>query len=290
MRSLIFILACFCCLTGTSQLLDLAKIENSHITGTEANFQYNRFRTLFNIPFKLTDKSYFLAGFDYSDIQFEFRKTNDSYEKSDAERFRSLDLNLTYTIKMEKNWIFGAQFTPSFISNLEGPLIREDMRYKGMILFLKDMKSVEGVKKPYRIFLGLFYNSISRFPAPIPFIAYYRKFHPKWSYRVGLPYSNLQFHAAHNHRFKIHANADSFNASIQDGLIVNGEEEANRIRMMLIMAGFRYEYKFSKHIESFINITRTFNSTIQLRNGKENVLEENLDGVMHYRMGIRCKI
>lgn len=290
MRYFLICIACFSFHLCNSQLPDLARLEYSYIPGNNANFQYNRFRALFNVPFKVKEDVYFLVGLDYSDIYFEFNERTDSYEKTNAENFDALALNLTYTFKLKNNWIFGAQVTPSFMSNLEGRLIQEDFRFSGRIAFVKDMKNTSASKKPYRIFIGLFYNNISRFPAPIPFITYYRKFHPKWSYSVGIPYSNIQFHASPKHRIKLHANSDNFNASIQSGVIVNNELPANRLRMMLLLAGLRYEFKFANYFESYINVTRTFVSGIQLRDDRENVFEPNLDGVIHYRMGVRIKI
>ncbi|WP_425390537.1 DUF6268 family outer membrane beta-barrel protein [Ekhidna sp.] len=287
----LFVIIAFCCLNcAFGQYLDLAKVEYTYLPGDNANFEYQRQRVLFNIPFKLKKNSYVFVGLDYSNIQFKFKEEEDSYDKSNAENFKSLDLALSYTIQLNKDWIFGAQLTPSFNSNLEGGLQREDLLVSGLIVFVKDKKDSANVGKPFRIITGLFYNTNTRIPFPIPFISYYRKFRPKWSYTIGAPYSNLQYHLSEKNRFKIYAEGDGFNTSLQNSVVINDNILANRLRMFLILAGFRYEYNFSEHIESYVNITRTVFSDVQLRDGKENVFIPAIDDAMLYRVGIRCKI
>lgn len=290
MRFLFLIIAVCSLNCAFGQYLDLAKVEYTYLPGSNANFEYQRQRVLFNFPFKLKKNSYFFVGLDYSNIQFEYKEDQDSYDKSNAENFKSLDLVLSYTFQLNNDWIFGTQISPSFNSNLEKGLQREDLLVSGLIVFVKDKKDSASVRKPFRIITGLFYNTNTRVPFPIPFISYYRKFRPKWSYTIGAPYSNLQYHLTEKHRLKIYAEGDGFNTSLQNGVIINDNLLANRLRMFLILAGFRYEYNFSEHIESYINITRTVFSDVQLRDGKENVFIPAVDDAMLYRIGIRCKI
>jgi hypothetical protein len=291
MRKLLYLftLTCLVCV-GQSQYLDLAKLEYTYLPGANANFEYQRQRALFNIPFKLKNSNYFFAGLDYSNISFNYKEDQDSYNKTNAENFKSLDLALSYTFQLNKDWMFGAQISPSFNSNLVGSLQREDLLVSGLIVFVKDKKDSTNVRKPYRIITGLFYNTNTRLPFPIPFISYYRKFHRKWSYTIGAPYSNLQYHLTEKHRLKLYAEGDGFNTSLQNGVIINDNLLANRLRMFLILAGFRYEYNIAEHIESYINITRTVFSDVQLRDGKENVFIPVIDDAMLYRIGVRCKI
>ncbi|WP_420316301.1 DUF6268 family outer membrane beta-barrel protein [Ekhidna sp.] len=290
MRRLLVVLAVIAFHFGQCQYLDLAKLEYTYLPGSNSNFEYQRQRALFNVPFKIKKNSYVFAGLDYSNIQFKHKENQDSYDKTNAENFKSLDLVLSYTFQLNDDWIFGAQISPSFNSNLEGSLKREDMLVSGLIVFVKDKKDSTSVRKPFRIITGLFYNTNTRLPFPIPFISYYRKFRPKWSYTIGAPYSNLQYHLTEKHRLKIYAEGDGFNTSLQNGVIINDNLLANRLRMFLILAGFRYEFKITEHIESYINITRTIFSDVQLREGKENIFIPAIDDAMLYRIGVRCKI
>ncbi len=289
MRLLVACILC-CMLSQTqAQLLDLAKVEYLYVPGSGGNFEYHRQAFEVNIPFKIKEGAYFFAGLDYSRMLFRYREDEDSYDKTHAENFKSLDLNLTYTAEMKNNWRFGIQITPSFNSNLKGSLIADDFLVNGVMAFIKSKDGSNG-GKPNRLILGMAYSTTTRFPIPFPFINYYRKFHPRWSYTIGAPYSNIQFHASDKNRFKIHAEGEAFNTHIQQGLMVEDAGAANRLRFFLINVGFRYEYKFSEHIESYFILARTVFSDLQLRNGKDVVFQPSIDNVMFLRVGVRCKI
>lgn len=286
------VFGCMCwlvLLTAHGQLLDLAKVEYLYVPGGSGNFEYHRQQIEANVPFKVKEGAYFFLGFDYSRILFRFQETEDSYMKTDAENFKSIDLNLTYTFEMKNNWRFGIQASPSFNSNFTNGVRSGDFLLNGVVAFIKTNDGTES-KKRNRVILGLAYSTNSRLPIPFPFINYYRKIHPKWSYTIGAPYSNIQFHASDKNRFKIHAEGDAFNTHIQNGVIVEDLGMANRIRIFLINVGFRYEYKFSEHIESYLVLSRTVFSDLQLRDGKDKVFQPDLDNAYAFRVGVRCKI
>lgn len=287
-----FIIGCICCLTlisAQSQLLDLAKSEYLYVPGSNSNFEYHRQQIEANVPFKLNEGAYFFVGFDYSRILFRFQEAEDSYNKANAENFQSIDLNLTYTFEMKNNWRFGFQLSPSFNSNFQDGIVSDDFLVNGVMAFIKT-KDGSISKKRNRLIIGLAYSTTTRFPIPFPFVSYYRKFHPKWSYTVGAPYTNIQFHATDTHRFKLHAEGEAFNTHVQEDIQVDGFGDADRIRVFFINVGFRYEYKLSEHIESYLLLSRTVFSDLQLRNGKDVVFQPVLDNAMLFRLGIRCKI
>ncbi|MEO9483634.1 MAG: DUF6268 family outer membrane beta-barrel protein [Ekhidna sp.] len=289
MRFLVACILCVVLIPGQGQLLDLAKVEYLYVPGSGGNFEYHRQAIEVNVPFKIKEGAYFFVGMDYSRMLFRYKEAEDSYDKTNAENFKSLDLNLTYTFEMKNHWRLGIQVTPSFNSNLQGKLIADDFLVNGVMAFIKTKDGTNG-KKPNRLILGLAYSTTTRFPIPFPFVNYYRKFHPRWSYTIGAPYSNIQFHASEKNRFKIHAEGEAFNTHIQQGLIVEDAGVADRLRFFLINVGFRYEYKFSEHIESYLILSRTVLSDLQLRKGKDIIFQPSLDNVMFFRLGVRCKI
>ncbi|MEP1035053.1 DUF6268 family outer membrane beta-barrel protein [Ekhidna sp.] len=275
--------------SGHGQLLDLAKAEYLYVPGSSSNFEYHRQQIEANIPFEVKEGAYLFVGFDYSRILFRFQEAEDSYDKTHAENFQSIDLNLTYTFELQNNWRFGIQLSPSFNSNFQSGITSGDFLVNGVMAFIKT-KDGSLSKKRNRLILGLAYSTTTRFPIPFPFINYYRKFHQKWSYTIGAPYTNFQFHATEKHRFKIHAEGEAFNAHIQEDLLINDFGIADRIRVFLINVGFRYEYKISEHIESYLVFSRTVFSDLQLRQGKDVVFQPSLDNALLLRIGIRCKI
>ncbi len=291
MRGFTFLFAITCLCWGCfGQYLDLAKVEYSYLPGENANFEYQRQHVLFNVPFRVSDKAYFFAGLDYSNIRFKFQEDSDSYNKQETEHFKSLDLALSYIYELKNDWYIGVKLAPSFTSNLEERLGKSDFLLSGVVVFVKDKMDTEIVRKPHRIIAGVYYTTTSRFPGPFPFFSYYRKFHEKWSYTIGAPSSNLKYYFDEKHRIQLYAEGDGFNSNIQNGVLINDELFADRIRMFLILAGYRYEYSISKHFEAYLNVTRTVFSDVQLRDGKENVFIPAIEDAMLYRVGVRCKI
>jgi len=278
-----------CLVEINAQFLDLARLEYTLVPGDQSSIDYRRARFVFNYPIKLKEDVYFFVGVDYSSIKASYNDEIESFEGGLSDDFTLLDLNLTYTLPMKNDWRFAVQVTPGLSSNLETSLEMDDFVPSAVVLFIKDRKEAINTK-PSRIFLGAAYSGSSGVPFPIPFIRYYRKIHPKWSYNLGAPVSNVQFHASETLRLKLFATLDGFNANLQrDQVLVTGED-FNRIRLNMILLGTRYEYKFSENIESFLTITRSVNPVVQLRLDRDRVISLPADNVMHYRIGIRYKI
>jgi len=279
------------CIGTKAQFLDLARVEYTLVPGDKYSIDYQRARVVFNYPIEIKEDVYFLAGLDYSSIKADYNDEIESFDGKPSDNFTLLDLNLTYTFPIKNDWRFAVQVTPGLSSNLETSLKADDFVPSGVVLFIKDKrKDKEGVKKPNRIFIGASYSGSSGMPFPIPFIRYYRKIHPKWSYSAGAPVSNIQFHASESLRFKLFATLDGFNSNLQRKQMLNTGKHFNRIRLNMILLGTRYEYKFSKHVESFLTITRSVSPVLQLRYDHRMILSLPADNVMHYRIGIRCKI
>lgn len=278
--------------TAFAQISDLFRVDYTFFPEGDSIVQYNRVRALVNVPIKLKKNAYLLLGADYSTIGLRFGNNIPEIDKSEIEAFRLFDFNISYTFKMSQDWIFGARFTPGFSSNLtEGSLFTDDIVFSGLAVFIKDKKASDRQKKPYRLVLGVSYTGNGGFPYPLPFISYYKRFHPKWSYNLGIPRSNLQYHYSERSKFKFFAELDGFNSNIQDGLIVNQMAEAERINMSLIVSGLRYEFKMGKHWELFANPGYILSNRVRLQDDSQNtVLLLSNQSTFYLRTGIRFRI
>ena len=198
-----------------AQFLDLARVEYTYVPGTKTNFEYSRIRTLFNMPMRIKEGTYFFMGLDYSRIQMEFEEDVDSFDKSETDDFTLVDVNFAYTFPINNDWRFGIQVTPGLSSNFENKLEWDDAVISSIIAFNKDKKDdPPSGKKPFRIIIGAAYSGNSGIPFPIPFLSFYKKFKPKWSYNLGAPISNLQWHTSEKVRMKLFATLDGFNANL----------------------------------------------------------------------------
>lgn len=192
---------------------------------------------------------------------------------------------------MQNNWRFGARFTPGYSSNLVKELSFEDVVFSADVVFKKDRTKDPNVAKPQRLILGVSYSENRGFPFPLPFISYFKKFHSKWSYNLGVPKSDLQYHLSNASRLKLITELDGFTANIQGGLLVNNDQIAHRINMAIIVGGLRYEYKFTKNVELHLNMANIFTSSAQLRDSKNRaIIEVNKNNRYYFRTGLRLKI
>lgn len=117
------------------------------------------------------------------------------------------------------------------------------------MVFIKQRDLYDG--KSERIIFGIRYAENSGFPFPLPFISWYKKFHPKWSYDLGIPRTNFQYHLSEKHRFKLYAGLAGFSSNIQNGTVLKTGEVAERINLSLILGGLQYEYHFTDHLQLF---------------------------------------
>ncbi|GMN06099.1 hypothetical protein MTsPCn5_14880 [Croceitalea sp. MTPC5] len=274
------------------QLGDLARIDYT-ILPSSADFEFNRLRFLFNYPIKLDGKqSYLFLGLDYSNINVIYGSgTPRPFDIEDLNGFQLLDLNIAYTQKLRNDWRLGLRFTPGISSNLRADeLTFDDVFFSGDAVFIKDKKDDTTLKRPYRLILGVSYSQNRGFPFPLPFVSYYRKFHPNWSFNLGVPKTNLQYHFSKQNRLKLFAQLDGFTSNIQSGVTLdNGVAE--QINMSLILTGLQYEYHIGDHVEFSVRTSYILDRNVNLRdsNNDDLLLIDDSNG-LSLRAVLRFKI
>ncbi|WP_430906175.1 DUF6268 family outer membrane beta-barrel protein [Maribacter sp. 2-571] len=290
-----FFIGCFLLFPGLfwGQLSDLARIEYTNLPSLSSELEFVRTRALFNYPIQLDGKgSYLLLGLDYSNINLILGDEERPFDKEQIDGFQIFDFNIGYTTKINEDWRFGARIVPGFSSNLSAKKIGfDDAVLSGDLVFIKDKKADETIEKPFRLIVGLSYGGNRGFPYPLPFISYYRKIHPKWSYNLGVPRTNLQYHLSERQRLKANLQLDGFTANIQDGLPLLSGQNAESINMSLVLAGLQYEFHFSEHLEFFLRSSYIISRNLQLRDGdKDNILLLDDSHGLSLRTGLRFKI
>ncbi len=286
--TLIF-LVCF--MDAQCQLADIARVEFTAIPNTKSNIGLVRKRILFNYPIKLKNDKYLLVGLDFSSINLTFKREIIEFDQEEIDNFKLLDLNIGYTFKINEDWRFGARISTGFSSNLRSfDLLYDDFVISSDIVFIRDKKKDPKVNKPNRLIVGASFSQNRGIPFPLPFISYYRKFKTKWSYNIGVPVINLQYHWSEKFRIKLFSQLDGFNSNLQRRILVNNNESAENYRLSLVLGGLRYEYKIGKHLESFLNTTYIFSNVSQLRNNNKSIIELDGQNQFHIRAGVRIKI
>jgi len=277
-----------------AQLSDLANIDFTIIPKNRSGIEYTRSRALFNYPIKLkNEKEFLLLGLDYSNIRLNMEDKNLPFNKEVLKDFRLLDFNMSYTKPLKNDWRIGLRLTPGFSTNLTtSNLSIEDAVLSGLVAFIKNKKQDHSTKRPWKLTVGIYYSDNGGFALPLPFISYYRKFKEKWSYNLGVPKSNLQFHLNKTNRFKIITELDGFNSNIQNPLSIDGsDDEADTIRMSLLLSSFQYEFHYKKHFQFYVRASYILSNSAELRNkNRDNIFTIDNDPRLYIRSGVRLKI
>ncbi|PTX58806.1 hypothetical protein C8N46_112114 [Kordia periserrulae] len=288
-RFFLCILLC-CALEAHAQLNDLARIDYTYIPNAKSNVEYSRFRALFNYPIKLKDDdTYLFLGLDYSNIHLR-SEAEFPFSTRDLNDFQLLDFSIRYTTPLRNNWRLGMVFQPGVSTNLVADAISiKDIVLSGTVVFIKKGKVFNG--KAQKLILGVTYAGNSGFNFPLPFISYYKKFQPDWSFSLGIPKTNLQYHFTEKHRLKAFAQLDGFTSNLQREVPVINGEEAGSINLSLVVSGLQYEYHFTKQLQFYARAAYILVTDNELRSdSREPIFSLDNEAKIYLRTGIRFKI
>lgn len=268
----LFYLVFFFTSLAQCQLSDLARIDFTFIPNKQSDVEYTRLRGLINYPIKLkAEGTYLLVGLDYSNIHLRFKGENLPFDRNMLNDFQILNLSIGFTKPLKNRWRLGARFQPGISTNLTAKYLKaSDIVFSGDLVFIKEYEKEN--KPNSRLILGLTYSQNRGYVFPLPFVSYYNKFSPNWSYNLGVPKTNLQYFFSEKQRLKLFAQLDGFTSNIQNGTLVNGTDVAEIINMSLIDGGLQYEYHFTEHLVLDLRAAYNFSINNQLRDTNNNTI------------------
>ncbi|MEM6685409.1 MAG: DUF6268 family outer membrane beta-barrel protein [Bacteroidota bacterium] len=280
----------FCITKAHAQLSDLARIDYTYIPNAKSNVEYKRLRALFNYPIKLKDDdTYLFLGLDYSNIHLN-SEIEFPFETRDLNDFQLLDFSIGYTTPLRNDWRLGIVFQPGFSTNLVADALSiKDVVLSGTVAFIKKGKIYH--QKASRLILGVTYAGNSGFNFPLPFVSYFRKFSPDWSYNLGIPKTNLQYYFSQKHRLKAYAQLDGFASNLQREVPIIDGEAAASINLTLILSGLQYEYHLTKQLQLYMRAAYIMATDNELRNeSRAPIFSLDNKARIYLRTGIRFKI
>ncbi len=282
--------------TLSAQLTDLARMEYTYFPQRDSDNSFKRFRTFVNLPIKLNSKgTYLVPGLEYRNVRFDYEDPS-IFDSTNLNDFHSIRATIGYTFKMSNDWRFAAKTGFFLASNFEGDgVTSDDFLFSGSIFFIKDQMD-ESPKAPWRLIVGLQYATTAGRPFPLPFINYFKKFHPSWTYSLGVPKTNIKYLLNEKNILQGFATLDGFYANIQrnrnipDSIALDANVASN-ISMTVALAGIGYEHCFTKHLVFYIYGGYTLMNDIRLRSeDQENVFTINDQNSVYGRTGIKFKI
>jgi len=287
---ILFILGFICWTEITNaQLTDLARLEYSFIPKSKSEDQYTRLRALVNYPIELKKDAYFIIGGEYNRVILNL-EDNYPFERSLLETINIIDLNLGYTFKTSEMWRLGFKVNPRIASTLTQSITSDDLFLNGGVFVINDRTEDESSKRPYRLILGLTYNTTTGLPFPLPFVSYYRRINEKWSFSLGIPKSNVKFFLDQKNTVQAFASVDGYFAHLQEPTSVDGKP-VDHISLSVVVGGFGYEYKLSEYLFAYTYIGYTGRLNNVLRDNDRNDVYKLDDlNAFYLRTGLKVKI
>ncbi|UII78840.1 DUF6268 family outer membrane beta-barrel protein [Flagellimonas sp. CMM7] len=274
--------------TGYGQSSDIFKFEYLNIPENDSGIKTQRYKLLFNLPIKLNEKKdYLITGLEYNRLDIGYSR-DFPFDKSELIRFHVADLNLGFITKWNENWNLVTIITPRFASNFTNGTITDDFFFNATATLWKEKPNAD---KPFRIVLGLSYNSTTGLPVPLPLVSYYRRFHPKWSYTLGIPRSNFKYHMSKKHTLEATMLLDGYFINIQNDIDLPDGQLGSKISLSALIGALGYQYNISKRMSLYALVGRSFEQEGKLRNDKRgDVFLLNDESNLYIRTGFKIGI
>ncbi|NAY90332.1 hypothetical protein GTQ34_00235 [Muricauda sp. JGD-17] len=274
--------------TTLAQSTDIFRFEYLNIPENDTGIKTQRYKILFNLPIRLNQKKdYLVAGMEYNRLDIGYSR-DFQFDKSELIRFHVADLNLGFITKWNENWNLVTILTPRLASNFTSGTLTDDFFLNATASFWKESPNAE---KPFRIVLGLSFNSTTGLPIPLPIVSYYKRFHPKWSYTLGIPKTNFKYHMGKRHTLEMALFLDGYFINIQDNISLPDGQLASKISLSALLATVGYQYNISKRMSFFAMAGRSIEQRGILRNDdRANVFLLNDEANFYIRTGFKIGI
>ncbi len=269
------------------QSTDLIRLEYLHLPENDSGIQTSRYKFLINAPLKITENDYLVVGAEYNQFDVDFSKML-PFNSSVVEKLHIVDFNLGYITKWNENWRLIGIITPRLASNFTRAAFSEDFFFNATATFLKEVKNVD---KPFRVVLGLTFNSTTGLPIPLPLVSYYKKFHTNWSYQIGIPKMNFKYHPTEKHTLQMALLLDGYFINIQDDIVLDDGGVGSRISLSALVGTLGYQYNFNKSTSLYMLAGSSILQEGILRNDKrERVFLLNNETNFYLRTGFKIAI
>lgn len=273
-----------------SQATDLLRTEYTYFPQRNSDNSFRRFRVYVNVPLKIGEGEYIVPFFEYRNINLLIRDDVE-FNKQDLDRFQSFEGAVGYTKPLKNDWRIGIRAGGLVASNFNrGEAISDDYFVTGSVYFIKSRTDREDGGKPWRLVLGIQYNTTAGRPFPLPYVNYYREFRPKWSYTIGAPKANIKWQFHEKHDIQLYARLDGFYSNIQNNRSVAGNL-ADNVSFTTLMVGPGYHWEIIDHVQFYTYAGYTLFNDIRLRDEDgDDVRTLNEDNTLYLRGGIKVKI
>lgn len=270
--------------SGFSQTPDVFRLEYMLMPENSSEVQLSRVKLVANIPIKVKDSNTVIIGAEYNRIAYNLQRDVD-FDHTGLNLFHVVDLNLAYAYKYNSEWQFIGVVTPRLASTFTNPLENGDFSVNATVGAFRNRQHAD---KPTRLVVGLAYNSSVPYRIPLPFIYYEKRFHPKWSYVLGVPKTGLKFYPKEKHTLQTEFILDGYFVNIQNNILVSETGLASSISSSAALITLGYQYNINKVMAFYGYAGHTlFNSGVLQDNDRNDIFTLNDQSSFYFRTGFR---
>ena len=271
-----------------SQTPDVVRVEYMLMPANSEEVETSRVKLVLNVPLALRKKQdYIILGAEYNRFSFEVAD-NLFPNATDIGKFHVVDINLAYMYKWSEQWRVVGVVTPRWSSNFVTEVQKEDFNMNYTAGAYKNIKDVE---KPFILVLGISYNATSPVQIPLPFAFYEKRFHPKWSYIVGVPKSAMKYFTKKGHFFQTELFLDGYYVNIQNNILLLDTNLATDISSTALLLTLGYQYKITKDTSFYlVGGHSLFQNGVLRDENRKNVFSSNDALGLYFRAGFRIGI
>ncbi len=271
----------------TAQSPDIFKSEYMLMPKNKADVELARFKLVANVPLKVRQTDNIIIGAEYNYLSQELGE-NITFDNKRIKRLHVIDLNLAYVYKHNEAWRFIGVATPRLSSTLTNSIENGDVSVNVTMGVFKDQQNLD---KPMRLVLGMTYNSTVSLRIPLPFVYYEKRFHPKWTYVIGVPKTGLKHHLNKNHMIQTEFILDGYFVNLQNNIILPDTGTASSISSSAALFTIGYQYNIAKNMSFYGYVGHTLFQDGVLRDKDRNdIFTLNDEPSFYFRTGFRIGI
>ncbi|WP_298501536.1 DUF6268 family outer membrane beta-barrel protein [uncultured Maribacter sp.] len=283
-----FFILFFVLTIAVSQTPDIFRAEYMLMPKNDLDVKTSRIKLLVNAPINVFKDDILVIGAEYNQYDYEIPAilTEDAQEA--LAKFYVVDFNLGYVYKWNEEWRLIGLVTPRWASNFTDEFDERAFTVNATAGVFQDKKNIE---KPFRLVLGLSYNSSSPIRVPLPVIYYEKRFHENWAYTLGVPKTGLKYITKKNHFFQTELILDGYYVNIQNDILLADNSTSTDVSSTSFLITLGYQYKFTKDVSFYLMGGHSIIQNGTLRDTDRNsIFTLNNEPGLYLRTGVRIGI
>lgn len=268
-----------------AQTPDVFRVEYMILPRNDSGAKLSRIKLVANLPIKLSDFSLLVLGSEYNRLAYDLDRTDISINQQGLNYFHIVDMNLGFVRTYAQDWRLIGVLTPRLASTLTNPLENGDFSVNATIGAFRDRPYLD---KPTRLVLGIAYNSAVALRVPLPVVYFEKRFHPNWSYIVGVPKTGLKHHFDEKHMLQTEFILDGYFVNLQNNTALPDATFASSISSSAAVVTLGYSYNITKEMSFYGFFGHTIFQLGVLRDEDRNdIFTLNDDPSIYIRTGFR---